>query len=436
MSPGEFRLALSSWCRRCGARKKRNDSRPNRLSQVGWPIRSCHLAKPGIFREDTPVTAAPPCASPSALSLQTLTDQCVQCGLCLPACPTYALERIETESPRGRIALIKAWESGLQAPTGTGDHHIDHCLGCRRCETACPADVRYGAILTAIRSLQRTRRPTRRLQRTAEWLAARPMALSALLAAYRMAWPLLPRAARPLPRPPASIAHHQDRHEEQTPTAAVFLGCVARGYEAPLHAAIDRLGAAIGLTIATPNGQTCCGSLHAHAGAAKQAAALATVNQQAFAGVSTVLSLSSGCQDTLADSLRGQTLVRDAIAVIAEGASRLRFIARPERIALHLPCTQRDAVRGDGVAGALLAQVPQLDTVVLDAGFGCCGAAGTQMLTDPGRAARFRQPLLDQFAASGATRLLSANIGCRLHLANGTALPVQHPLEFLSECLT
>ncbi len=381
------------------------------------------------------MTAAPPCTSPSALSLQTLADQCVQCGLCLPTCPTYALERIETESPRGRIALIKAWESGLQTPTAAGDRHIDHCLGCRRCETVCPADVRYGAILNAMRSLQRTRRPARRLQRTAEWLAARPMALSALLAAYRMAWPLLPRAARPLPRPPASIAHRRDRHEERAPTAALFLGCVARSYEAPLHTAISRLGAAIGLTITTPTGQTCCGNLHAHAGAAEQAAALAAENRQAFVGVSTVLSLASGCQDALADSLRGQTIVRDAIDAIAEGADRLQFTARPERIALHLPCTQRNVVRSDGALRALLAQVPQLDTVVLDAGFGCCGAAGTQMLTDPARAARFRQPLLDQFAASGATRLLSANIGCRLHLANSIALPVQHPLEFLSECL-
>lgn len=148
-----------------------------------------------------------------------------------------------------------------------------------------------------------------------------------------------------------------------------------------------------------------------------------------------MLSLASGCHDTLADSLRGQAVVRDAIDVIAEGADRLRFAARPERVALHLPCTQRNVVRSDAALRTLLARVPALEVVVLDAGFGCCGAAGTRMLTDPVRAARFRQPLLDQLAASSATRLLSANIGCRLHLANGTSLPVQHPLEFLSECL-
>lgn len=381
------------------------------------------------------MTIAPPCAADSALSLQTLADHCVQCGLCLPSCPTYAVEPIEAESPRGRIALAKAWETGLSAPTEAGDLHLDHCLGCRRCEAVCPAGVRYGPLLTAARARQRARRPAGLRQRTAEWLTARPRTLSVLLAAYRVAWPLLPRAARPLPRPPASPIPHRDQHHKSASAAALFLGCVSRSYEAPLHAAIHRLGDAIGSTFTTPAGQTCCGSLHAHAGATEQAAALAATNRQAFAGASTVLSLASGCHDTLADSLRGQSIVRDAIDVIAEGADRLQLAARPERIALHLPCTQRNVVRSDAALRALLARVPALEVVVLDAGFGCCGAAGTQMLTDPGRAARLRQPLLDQLAASGATRLLSANIGCRLHLANGTTLPVQHPLEFLSECL-
>ena len=113
----------------------------------------------------------------------------------------------------------------------------------------------------------------------------------------------------------------------------------------------------------------------------------------------------------------------------------MRFRPRPERIALHLPCTQRNVVRSGGASRALLARVPGLEIVELDAGSGCCGAAGTHLLDEPARAAAHRAPLLGQFAASGATRLLSANIGCRLHFANGTRLPAQHPLEFLAECL-
>lgn len=384
------------------------------------------------------VTSVQPFSTPVPPTLHALTDQCVQCGLCLPACPTYALDPIEAESPRGRIALIKALEMGALAPTDAGDRHLDQCLGCGRCEAVCPAGVAYGPILTLSRTRQRARRPIDRAQRLAEWWGAHPRALSVLLSAYRLVWPLLPRKLRLLPRPPASpsMGRGIPRGESPFPTgAALFLGCVARGYDNPLHDAVRRLGSVIGMTVTVPRNQTCCGSLHAHGGDVGRADALATTNRSAFAGAGTVLNLASGCHGTLAGSLQGVAEVRDAITVFAEHGAGLRFAPRRERVALHLPCTQRNVVRNDGALRTLLARVPALDLIVLDAGFGCCGAAGTRMLVDPDRAARFRQPLLEQLAASGATRLLSANIGCRLHLANGTVLPVQHPLEFLAECL-
>jgi len=138
-----------------------------------------------------------------ALPLTALADRCVQCGLCLPTCPTYRMEGLEAESPRGRIALIRGLETGALAPTPAIDAHLDACLGCRRCEAVCPAGVEYGTLLTGARARQRLRRPPGPRQRLAETLAARPRMLSAVLAAYRMTWSLLPRAARPLPRPPA-----------------------------------------------------------------------------------------------------------------------------------------------------------------------------------------------------------------------------------------
>lgn len=378
---------------------------------------------------------------PALLDLTAMADRCVQCGLCLPACPTYRLEALETESPRGRIALVRAWEQHTVAPTASGDAHLDHCLGCRRCESVCPAHVEYGRLLVGGRSAQRRRRPPGWRQRAIEHVTARPALLSALLRVYRHLYPLLPARLRPIPRPPRArpddgivVPVPGAPAPESIESAELFVGCVARGYEAPARAALARLCAAAGVRLRVRTGQACCGSLHAHAGDADTAQALAARNRAAFAGSDgPVLTLASGCHEAVAEALGATTI--DALGFLAEHAPRLAFAPRHERVALHLPCTQRNVVGSDAALHALLARVPGLEVVVIDAGFGCCGAAGATMLTDPTRAARFRRPLLDALAASGATRLLSANIGCRLHLAGGTALPVQHPLEFLGDCL-
>jgi len=369
--------------------------------------------------------------------LLALADRCVQCGLCLPACPTYRLDRLEPESPRGRIALARGWALGLVAPDPAGEAHLDRCLGCRSCEAVCPAGVEYGALLLAARTRQRARRRPGRCQRLLEALAARPRWLAVLLGAYRALHPLLPRAWRPLPRPPrppagvpapAPIVASGDGLE----AIALFRGCIAGPYEAGLREAVARLCAAAGARLVEPPGQGCCGALHAHAGDTAAAARLAAGNRAAFAGARRVLTLASGCHEAVAAAMPDGAVAEDAIAFLAARAGHLTLQPCRERVAVHLPCTQRNVVRSAEATRALLARVPGLEVVELDAGFGCCGAAGTQMATDPARAARFREPLLAQLEASGATRLLSANIGCRLHFANAARVPVQHPLEFLA----
>ena len=366
-------------------------------------------------------------------ALVALTDRCVQCGLCLPACPTYAHDMLEAESPRGRIALARAWASGTLGPTGPGDRHLDQCLGCRSCEAVCPAGVEYGALLQLTRERQRHRRGAASLQRLVEWLAARPRWLRRLLRLYRLAHPLLPARARRLPRPPGHSARFAPAVPPATGTAgpALFVGCVAGSYETPAREALGRLCATAGIDLQVSPGQTCCGSMHAHAGNRSGAEILAGRNREAFSGLGTVLTLASGCHEAVSAAVDGTTV--DAIVFLEARRDRLRFVECRERVALHLPCTQRNVVKSAPALRRLLASVPGLEVVELDAGFGCCGAAGTAMLSGPARAADYRRPLLEQLATSGATRLLSANIGCRLHLANGTAVPVQHPLELLAE---
>jgi glycolate oxidase iron-sulfur subunit len=359
-----------------------------------------------------------------AQSLVTLADRCVQCGLCLPHCATYRLDRTEAESPRGRIAYIKATASGLIAPTKTGDTHLDHCLGCLRCETVCPAGVEYHALLVGARAQQFERQPPSLKSRLVVGLLAKPGLLNALTP--------IARATGMLPERPTI--------QDESPSAGVpsrgrvelFLGCVARSYEESSRRALARLLAACGFEAAIPSGQTCCGTAAAHLGDRQTAADLARRNRSAFVG-NPVLSLATGCQQILTESLAGRAPVFDAIDFLEREGADLRFRSANRKVALHLPCSQRVA-KSDIALRRLLARIPELDLVELP-DTGCCGAAGLHMINEPERAEKIRAPQIDALRASGATELLSANIGCRLHLANGTKIPVRHPLDFLAEHL-
>nr|WP_175429297.1 4Fe-4S dicluster domain-containing protein [Lysobacter enzymogenes] len=167
--------------------------------------------------------------------LAALADRCVQCGLCLPACPTYGHDRLEAESPRGRIALARAWALDTIPATAASDTHLDHCLGCRSCEAVCPAGVEYGRLLVAARSRQRERRPAGWRQRLVERLAARPRARRGpgrlprrlpVAAGRRATVAAAARPVRALPR----------RAGASTARVSLFVGCVAGAYEAPLRA--------------------------------------------------------------------------------------------------------------------------------------------------------------------------------------------------------
>ena len=381
-----------------------------------------------------PAGAVPRPADP----LLALADRCVQCGLCLPSCPTYAQDQLEAESPRGRIAWVRHIAQGTVAPTPAGEAHLDHCLGCRTCESVCPAGVEYGALLVEARTRQRARRAPGGLQRAVEALAARPRLLAALLSIYR--W--VPRALRRgLPAPPTRFTRaatppcFPPASPDPARVVALFSGCVARPYEQGLREAVSALCTATGTAVHEPAGQTCCGALHAHGGNRTQAETLAARNRAAFASTGTVLTLASGCHESVAQALVGEVDTVDAIQWLASRASALAFRPTNMKVALHLPCTQRHVVRSVAALHSLLACVPGLEVVELDAGTGCCGAAGLNMLLDRERAAGHRAPLARQFQASGATLLLSANIGCRLHLGGAIDTTVQHPLEFLASRL-
>ncbi|MEP7185529.1 MAG: (Fe-S)-binding protein [Rhodanobacter sp.] len=393
----------------------------------------------------------PPLLAPAG-RLAKLADQCVQCGLCLPVCPTYALDRNEAESPRGRIAIASALARGLVDPTLELREHLDHCLGCLNCETACPAHVQYDELLIETRALLG---PARRRPRLLIGLITRPRWLAA---ARRVGhWIALPRwksrLARQLPHAsawrsalllvpsaaPALLARRSSAFQGKD-RVALFPGCVASVEDAAAQQAVVTLLEAAGFQV-NRLPAFCCGAMDLHGGELVAATEAAQRIREVWenSGATTLLSVTPGCLGTLRRALPGVEVI-DPVALLADRAESLHFRPLAEKIALHLPCTQINVAGTDAALLRLLRRIPQLEVTPVSRSANCCGAAGSHMLEYPERADRLRDATLRDLAALHASQMLSSNIGCRLHLAAGIAqqgwnLPTQHPLTLLAKQL-
>ena len=382
-----------------------------------------------------------------------LADQCVQCGLCLPACPTYTLDRNEAESPRGRIAIAAALARGQVDPTAGLREHLDHCLGCLNCENACPANVQYGELLIETRALlgpgpqsprqllNLIKRPAlmRALRRIGSWLAlprwkgwlARRLPVTS---PWRSALLVMPTGI------PAARARTSDKNHGQ-PRVALFPGCVASIDDAEAQQAAITLLQAAGFQVSLLPA-FCCGAMDLHGGAAELAERAAQGVRKAWraSGAAQLVSVTPGCLGALRRALPSVSVV-DPVALLATHASALTFRPLAQRIALHLPCTQINVARSDHALLQLLRRVPELDVMPLPRPPYCCGAAGSHLLEFPEHAAQLRDATLRQAATLDPQQLLSSNIGCRLHLAagidaQGLHWPTRHPLSLLAQQLT
>ncbi|MEO8000852.1 MAG: (Fe-S)-binding protein [Arenimonas sp.] len=370
---------------------------------------------------------AKPFSPPNTASeMALLADRCVQCGLCLPHCPTYQLDRSETESPRGRIAYMKALALGQINATEAGDHHLDHCLGCRRCESACPANVEYGRLLNLARVQQYLRKPPPYRQKLMIDLLAKPKLLKIA--------GMLGRTAGFLPVLPEKVALSDRPTSNTGKKIAIFTGCIANSYEAATRLNLQCLLNALGFSVEPIISQTCCGTAAYHLGDTATTNRMSDANKAAFRDNITVLTLASGCHEQLSRCLQSQNKVIDALDFIFQHSANLKFKPSGKRISLHIPCSQSTVVKSDNATRKLLAMIPDLDIFELP-DKGCCGAAGLHMLAEPERANRLRSPLIEKIHEADVTELLSSNIGCRLHIANGLKIPVQHPIDFLAEHL-
>ncbi|TMA96181.1 MAG: 4Fe-4S dicluster domain-containing protein [Deltaproteobacteria bacterium] len=372
-------------------------------------------------------------------------NTCVHCGLCLAACPTYLDLGTETDSPRGRIHLMRALEEGALRPTPEVVRHLDLCLGCRACETACPSGVPYGSLIEAALL---TTRAGRKVAFGPLRLVAGRRALGGLASRLPSRWLALAAAVSQTAngtRLPAAL----DPPGRPRGTAALLTGCVAESVFPATNVATARLLVHAGVRVLVPPRQGCCGAIALHLGAAARARALARQAAYALAatGADWVVSNAAGCGAALRDydhllpedphAVSVARRARDALELLAELG--LPPPGRPlaARVAVHDPC---HLAHGQGVRAApraLLAAIPGVRLVELEEADTCCGSAGTYNLTEPAMADRLLARKIERIAASGADVVVAANPGCLLQIRAGVIarrlhVAVEHPIDLLA----
>ena len=408
-----------------------------------------------------------------------LVADCVHCGFCLPACPTYLLWRKEMDSPRGRIHLMRL---GLEGAAELGDgfvRHIDTCLGCMACVTACPSGVQYEKLIEATRQQVERLHPRTRVDRLFRRLifslfpypARLRVAALGLWAYQRSGLQRLVRASGLLSLLPGRLRAMEGVVPEIALRAAwgagtgsqpaegasrkrvgLLLGCVQRVFFAGVNAATARTLAAEGCDVVVPKDQGCCGALMLHSGLEQDAAAMARKLLDAFDGadVDTIAVNAAGCGSTLKEYghlLRDDpeyaeraaafaAKCRDISEVLADLPPRAPRHPVPLRVAYHDACHLQHAQGVTAPPRKVLAAIPELQVEDIPEGGVCCGSAGIYNLVEPDAARELGERKARNVAATGAEAVASSNPGCLLQLRSslarsGRALPMFHLVELV-----
>lgn len=407
-------------------------------------------------------------AAPFLNERQSLT--CIHCGLCLGACPTYLETGNENESPRGRIYLMRAMQSGRLPIDDSTVRHIDLCLGCRACESACPSGVPYGALLEQTRDHIESTHPRGVYQSILRrWVIERifpvPWRLRAALLPGRIARALrldrfLPVSLRDslslVPTEMTSVRLPENSPAVGARKGAVGMisGCAMSAMFGRTNAATVRLLNVAGYDVITPPAQICCGALFAHSGRLDQAREHARANIRAFSrhSLDAIVINAAGCGSTLKEyghlldhepaAQRFAQKVRDLTEFLIEQRfTEKKFRPWEGKVTYHDAChlahpqhitrPPRDLVKA--VARDQYVELPESDL--------CCGSAGTYNLTQPAMAAQLQERKVQNILATGATTLVTTNPGCILQIQAGlhNAAPgkvrVLHIADFLAEAL-
>ncbi len=434
-------------------------------------------------------TTAQPAANPAESPVGAGIDyryfmNCVHCGLCTSFCPTYLETGDENDSPRGRIYLMRNVVDGRMPLTEAVKSHLDLCLDCRACETACPSGVQYGRLIEPFRVEMQQRElasgsdtdgwfrkfilyglfpyanrlrwalmPARWAQRLGLDRVADSLGLMKLLPKpLQRMQALLPKLPPPTPRLPEVLSPVGKRRAR----VALFTGCVADAMFGPTNWATARVLQYNGCEVIVPRGQACCGAIHYHSGAGEPALQLAKQNADAFNvdDVDAVIINVAGCGSMLkdyghmahevapTDDATRQRLDKFAHKVqdVSEFLMSLGPIKPMGEIKLratyHDACHLCHAQKIRDQPRELLSLVPGLELIPLAESEICCGAAGSYNLTQPEMAARLGQRKLENILKTGAQAVITGNAGCSLQLQmqlrqSGQNIWVAHPMDVL-----
>ena len=395
----------------------------------------------------------PPSADPRRAAQARAVSSCVHCGFCLPACPTYKVLGEEMDSPRGRIVLMKEVLEG-SLPLDEAATHLDRCLGCLACETACPSGVRYRDLIEPMREDLVARRPAAgRLQlggllrvmasptlfRAAAALGAGAKALApALPASIGAMLDLLP-ATIPAPSPPPAVTAPRGPRRGRV---ALMTGCVQSVLRPEVTHAAIRVLAAQGVEVVVPPDQGCCGALALHAGDAARGMALAEAHAPRFGSdVDAVLATAAGCGSSMKHTHTKGAPVLDVLEYLDRlGLVTTFALAAPARVAYQDACHLAHAQQVTSAPRRLLSAVDGLTLVPLAESGLCCGSAGLYNIEQPDLAAALGRRKAATIAAADVTRVVTANIGCLTQMRSalaeaGHAIDVAHVVELLDMAL-
>lgn len=398
---------------------------------------------------------------------------CVHCGFCLPACPTFTLLGTEMDSPRGRIHLMRALAEGQVSETDTYRAHIESCLVCRSCETACPSGVQFGAMMESARSQLQIDRP-RRMRALGLSVLAHPRILQVMAGLARFAqksgaaalYDLLfsPKVLSPSflpPMPPASIRNSYGM--EIIPAVGTrryrvgFLrGCVADVMFSRVNRDTIDVLTRNGCEVIIPREQTCCGALHVHNGMREEARELAKRNIDAFLDdrhgpLDAIITNAAGCGSTLKeyhallesdDDLAAKAKVFSGMMRdISEFLATIPLVPYSHEIdatvAYHDACHLAHGQKIREAPRTLLRAIPGMTVVDLNDAEMCCGSAGIYNIVQPDIAGQLQERKIAFIRATGARIVAAANPGCVLQIAAGARdagldIAVVHPIELIA----